>query len=331
MNTLTIISLFCDKDYQYIPALLKRIDKKVICNYELILVDNREKNKDIEIPEIWEFFKTHNGELISKGENLCQLAAKKWAVSKAIGDYVWFVDGDDDLEDTVSYRILNTCKEDIIVFNYTMDNIDTDVKVYQECFITDKIIKNKKIFRTDDYLRLACPTCWNKWFRKDLLQKVFENIPNNIRVSCNEDVYIFSAMLNRSKKVHQIPVYIYTNRPDRGTSNNNIHSVERFKLILQGWQESMKLFKKEFPKDTELFIYESKKNSDTRYFLSRICCSDKEIWKDEIDLLIKVIEPSYIKNIVKQCSIECFLSDNMRDIEVASDLKIEILKILNNI
>lgn len=318
MKKLTIISLFCDKDFQFLPSLLDNIDKKVICDFELILVDNREEFKNTEIPAISIFQKYHSCKVLSRGYNLCQLSSKKYALSYAVGEYVWFIDGDDEIEDTVSNIILNICESDIIVYNYRC-NFSKDEICYEEISNNYQVLKNLNSFRNNDYLKKVTPTCWNKWFKKSLLDSVFTTIPDNIKVSCNEDVFICSASLNRANSIQEIPFYVYCNFAYRGISNNKyIDSLEKFKIIFTGWEESMELFKKEFPNDCALFSYMSKRNNDILYFLRRVKASSKELWSEELDFLNKVfnstelIEASHkIKDIVLQSFIKKYFSENL--------------------
>jgi len=310
-NTLAIVSLFCDKDYQYIPSLLESIHKKVFCSYEVVLVDNREKNKDIPIPEIEEFLKVHKGICISKGENLCQLAAKKWALEYTSSNYVWFIDGDDDICGAISDALLASCRSDIIAFNYVFNNESEKRIIYQESFYKNKTIRNKFKFRTDLYLEHSCVTCWNKWFKRSLLLKIFKNIPDHLKISCNEDVYICCAALNNATSIDERIEFIYINNPHRGISNNNtIDNIDRFKMIIQGWKDSMKLFKIEFPFNTKLFNYESKRTCDINYFLGRMYISKKEIWEQEIHLLLNIFDSKEILSCLSQDNITYKNSNN---------------------
>lgn len=293
MNYLTIIILFCDKDYQYIPNLLSRIDRKVICSFEVLLVDNRENYKDIKIPEIENFKRFHNIEVLSKGYNLCQLAAKKYALQFARGNYIWFVDGDDEIEDTVTSYLLNSIYTDICVFNY-INNYSPleDTLIYQEVSRKYKLYGPEK-FQSNDYVRKICATCWNKWFKKDLLDGIFKEVQDDVKVSCNEDVYILCAALNRSKSICEVPLYLYTNYPNRGISaNNKINNIESFKTIFQGYEQSYKLLKKEFPVNNQLFNFEEKKESDLSYFIKRISVSEKNLWEEEINILLEYFDKS---------------------------------------
>ena len=318
---LSIIILFCDKDYQYIPSLLESISRKVICDYELLLVDNRDSHKGESIPEIELFFKKHKGEYLTKGENLCQLAAKKWALSKAKNDYVWFIDGDDDICDIISDSMLNSCKGDIVAFNYVYNNELEKRIIYQESFYSHRFIRNKRSFRTDTYLEVSCVTCWNKWFKRSLLDKIFKNVPDHFRVSCNEDVYICCAALNNAKVIEERNNFIYVNNPHRGVSNNLISDMSRFNMIAQGWQDSMRLFKLEFPFNTKLFNYEQKRSNDVKYFLNRMYNSKKDIWGQELEVLCKLFTKEELLSTAKEFEYEGYLITLKRDETLQNELR----------
>ena len=321
-NSLAIIVLFCDKDYQYIPSLLSNIHNRVCCSYELILVDNREKYKEVSIPEIEDFFKTHKGKCISKGRNLCQLAAKKLALDYVTSRYVWFVDGDDDICGVISDSLLASCKSDMVAFNYVYNNESEKRIIYQESFYKNRTRRNKFKFRTDSYLEHSCVTCWNKWFKRSLLLKIFKNIPDHLKVSCNEDVYICCAALNNANTIDERRDFIYINNPHRGISNNNtIDSIDRFKMIIQGWEDSIKLFKIEFPFNTKLFNYENKRACDIKYFLGRMYISKKEIWGQELELISKIFSKEEILETAHNFEYEGHLVTLSRDEELQTSFK----------
>jgi hypothetical protein len=65
----------------------------------------------------------------------------------------------------------------------------------------------------------------------------------------------------------------------------------------------MKLFKIEFPFNTKLFNYEDKRTCDINYFLGRMYISKKEIWEQEIYLLLNVFDAKEI--------LSCLSKDNI--------------------
>ena len=68
----------------------KAIENNIKVSYEVLLYDNREKdNSDLNI---------HNYEILGQnGKNEFQLKAKSELIKNAKGEYIWFVDADDDI------------------------------------------------------------------------------------------------------------------------------------------------------------------------------------------------------------------------------------------
>lgn len=50
---LSIVSIFCDNDYNLVESLVKSIEENIEVEHEIILMDNRDvyKNEKIDIPE----------------------------------------------------------------------------------------------------------------------------------------------------------------------------------------------------------------------------------------------------------------------------------------
>lgn len=292
---LSIIILFCDKDYKYIPGLLYNMDKKIACDYEVILVDNREKEKG-EIKEIKNFFKNHNGTCLVSGKNLGQVVAKKMAFEKSTGKYVWFFDGDDEPCDVITQTLLDNLKEDLVIFNYGYKNEKRDELIYIEC-----VDKNKRKFfgfKNSMYLNGVSVTCWNKFVSRKILEDIFKYVNTDKVISVNEDVWLMSAVLNKSKTIREYPLFVYINRPDRGISNNKINSIENFKKIIQGYNETMKLFRIEFPKDCKLYCERNKRLQDIGYFINRVYNSSKNIRNKEIELICDVFSNEEIEKVL---------------------------------
>ena len=86
---LSICILFCDKDQHYIPSLLKNIKEKCQVKYEVVLIDNR-KNKSVPL---------NVDARIYPCDKLGQWNGRRLAISKAKGDYIWFIDADDSINE----------------------------------------------------------------------------------------------------------------------------------------------------------------------------------------------------------------------------------------
>lgn len=217
---LTIAILFCDKDYQHIPFLLDLIEDNVLIKYELILVDNREASK-------YEYIDFKNATVIDMQYNARQLQGRKQAINYATGDYIWFIDADDEVlfisED--KQNLLNK-DYDAIYFNFYNEKIPC--KLFEE----DKII-NKPCER-DVYIN-GRNMLWNKWIKTDILKKVETHIPTDIVASASEDTALVLGTLKYSKTLYECSDFVYIYKSTLGSiGQKHISAPNRFQEFLIG-------------------------------------------------------------------------------------------------
>lgn len=121
MELLTIGLLVCDNDVHLLQSTLEKIKNKVHIPYEVLLYDNTETctlpplDKDIKV--------------FSKGtwkENVRQFSARKTLTQKAKGEYIWFIDPDDDFVE-IDKSFLDCVKDDVdcVQFKYITDARET--------------------------------------------------------------------------------------------------------------------------------------------------------------------------------------------------------------
>lgn len=276
---LSIVVTFCDKDVKYINNLLKSIKEKVHVSHEVILIDNREKDKS-ELELI-------NATVYSKGYNAYQFEARRFAVQYCKGDYIWYFDADDvvfevnsDLEDKFT--------EDIVVFNYA---IKQNVVILPYNWEYLKAAFNRKRFstiKTEDVLPL-CPnndvwdlyTCvlWNKWIKRTIMESIVPLIPKDKIVVASEDVLYCALAIEKSDTVCfcDDAIYMYNELLSSGVCC--YMTTERFMHIITGFDISRNLFNTLF-KDPSIY---NDLNYNAAYFLSKLLyCDDIDICMDKL-------------------------------------------------
>lgn len=206
---LSIIILFCDKDFQYLPALIMNIEKCVFIPYELIFIDNRENNKEpFKLKDNWQYH--------SFGYNARQVRGRKKGIELAKGKYIWFVDADDSINE-VSDRSLLESECDMIVFQGKAD------------YVQRLNILSYKVLCT-----ISVPL-WNKWIKTDVLRKVEENIPADLDGSASEDTMLVIGSMKFSKSIQYCSTKIYNYNVDRSScGREQIESTEHFSRIIYG-------------------------------------------------------------------------------------------------
>lgn len=297
---LSVVILFCDKDYQYILPLLESVYSKMKCEWDLVIVDNTEKYKNPKLVEDINKYMSDKGvdyKVIVNPKNYAQLSSKKQSLEFCKGDYVWFIDGDDDIACDITQEMIDSVKGDLVTFTYKRILENPNIKHSEEkwCDIKENdIITLKFLFQNYKYANDIKPQCWNKWIKKSVLNKALQNVEIGKVVSCGEDNFITLASLKYSETVEERTDCLYINYPDRGFSSAySINTVEEFMYIFQGYNDSLNLNRLEF-KDSRLF--------DEKKYISEMLCY----------LLFKV-ENSKIKEDLTSILKECF-GENMWDL-----------------
>ena len=147
---ITIGIIICDKDYIYIDKLLNQISTRVKVPYEIIIIDNREKYKDIPINAPIAF---------SFGYNAYQFSARKKIIDLSRGEFIWFVDGDDEVLGLESFNE----NVDVNIYNYIGSDHESNIK--------PDVLSHVGVLSPDTFSRLGF-ALWNKIIRKSLYNNV---------------------------------------------------------------------------------------------------------------------------------------------------------------
>ena len=268
-----------------IDLLIKSIKEQTYKNFEVLLVDNNSTDKTVDyVKKLIEDDKRFN--ILSEkrqGPNYARLKG----FSKAKGDYIYFADADDYLEDDTLYHFvceITKNKSDVVIGDYIEHNLD-DRKLM-------KGINNGHEGNLRDYkdtLLIKLPL-WNKIFKKDIID---EN--SFIFTFISEDLLLSAISIAKSKKVTYIskPIYHYIFAEGGLTSTVGFN---RLISIIDSHKEIERVFKKEkyyneFKEELEyIFI------SHTIYRIFRITLlKDKKEKEEAYKLLVEHLK-TYDKN-----------------------------------
>ena len=282
MITISIIITFYDKDYHNIPNMLIHLSKLTF-NKEVIFVDDR-NDKSIDIRKE---YNVPNEYLIINsypdGSNVGPFEARRTGTLNATGDYIWFVDVDDqpldikiderNLKDLYIFTLLcfytdeykftlmtsaiifdkvykknNTfsCKNSIINFNIT-DSIK-NIKIVYHFF--DKYV-------AETFLINLC----NKLFKTSIMKSVFNSVEIIKHLDLGEDAFLsflyFDYLIKQNNFTIQFknnpPNYVYNVEGNKYSSHwyiNNDEGIKRKK-------KTQKMFKKYLSNE---YIYNSYKH-----------------------------------------------------------------------
>ena len=267
---LSIVAVFCDKDVQYVPNLLNIIEEKVKVSHEVILIDNRENNKDT--------IDFKGAEVHTKGYNAYQFEARRFAVQFCKGEYIWFIDSDDNIL-TVKKDLENTLKEDLIIFNYMVERnvllLPFSWRFTKEAFKRKRFtsIKRPNLMEwcpTNDLWDICCCTMWNKWVKRNLMEEIVSLVPSDEIIVASEDVLYASLILDRCDTINFCDDTIYIYKEGLACGNELEMTVDKFFHIIKGYDKARALFEK-LIKDHQIY---NNVETNVAYFYSKLIFSE---------------------------------------------------------
>ena len=284
---ISVVVLFCDKDKEYISSLLKNIKDKMHVPYEVVLIDNRTDNSEKLV------FK--NCKMFSFGYNATQVQGRKKGVELAEGEYIWFVDADDEiLEVSSSYKKLLSKNYDIIVFNDWASKERVDAKLQ-----TDNVY---------DYWTLQDigVMLWNKWIRREVLCKTEEHVPEGLLGSASEDTMLVIGSLKYGKSVYYTNKIIYRYHRERsGCGRPVISTVTDYKRIIFGHDKVIECILKMLGSDgIEKMQWELQELTDCKFFIEKLFNCIEDIVGDCIKVLSEYFTVDVIAKSWENYSLE---------------------------
>lgn len=211
----------------FLPRCLDSILQQTYTNIEIIVVnDGSTDGTDLVIDE---YASKDNRIIAIHKENAGVSSARAIGIQKANGEYIGFVDGDDQISPEMYEHLLgNALKYDADVSHcgYKMIFPDGREDLY---YGTGRLIEQTTEQGLYDLLKgeFVEPGLWNKLYKRKLMN--FENSPiwdNTIRI--NEDLLLNYILFSNSEKsiYEDIPLYHYMRRKGSASTSKS----QRFKI-----------------------------------------------------------------------------------------------------
>lgn len=207
IGLLTIGILTCDNDIDKIAQCVARVQERVHIHHEVIVWDNTE-TKDLPSLE--------GVKVLSAGtwkENVRQFDARKGIAQKTAGDYVWFIDPDDDIAQ-IDETFIPHCdaQVDAIVFRHKEDGVS---------------IGNGKGFVAATYKDffhggVISGGLWRKWFKKSALLQAYKLQHFDTRISFMEDDLLELLLVRQPRVVWQSTKAIYNYRCNTSVGGHKV-------------------------------------------------------------------------------------------------------------
>ncbi|MCL2525488.1 MAG: glycosyltransferase [Coriobacteriia bacterium] len=207
----------------YLAPCLDSVLAQTHKNLEIIVVDDGSYD---ETPAILMHYSAEHAHLtVFTTENKGQGHARNFALARAKGEYVMFLDADDTLLNQaveLSLRQALCDESDVVVFDWEFYFDAYDRRLY----LPDKSVATKSPLRGDeclDYLRLVTYFPVNKLYRSDFLAK------HKIRFGEDylyEDVPFWVAAVTAAKKISTMSKPLYVIRVNQSSSTGRGHETD---------------------------------------------------------------------------------------------------------
>lgn len=216
IDMITIGITFCDNDYSHYDRMIQQIGERIRIPHEVIVIDNTQGAK------------LGGRATFAFGYNAYQFAARYKIIKLAKGDYIWFVDGDDEVFELNELRF----KDDILIFNFLSES--------EQVNLEDQYISRD--FRSYKFIQqTARAALWNKLIRRSLYDDIDQYVDNPLlKVVSLEDTFYVALALKNARSLHVCKEYIY--RHNRGLSTAFAITANQFKTLTTGFRDVLKLF-----------------------------------------------------------------------------------------
>ena len=178
---------------KYLDKCLISVTKQIGDDIEILIIDDGSTDNSLAISKKYQ--KKDQRIKIIHQENKGLSISRNVGIDNANGEYIWFINGDDYIEDNsinILRKYLN--KYDIICFNYNSIRNNKIVKTRD----------NKKYYSIHDKYILSYVNAWNKVFKKTLFDN--DRFPSDNHYN---DVYIVPSLIYKTNKIIFLDEYLY--------------------------------------------------------------------------------------------------------------------------
>ena len=202
---------------KYLRQCLNSIVNQTYNDLEILIVDDGSTDSSGYICEEYKDKRIH----VYHTENHGLSAARNYALNRAHGDYIAFLDSDDWLEETAMEQfvmIAETTGADIVACRFLQEYVDKTIKT--KGIDTEYIVRGPRILSTMVIERRLTEDVWNKFYRAKLFDSI--RYPED-RIF--EDKATTYKLLQKAAVLAYTPSYLIHYR-NRANSLSNIHSMK---------------------------------------------------------------------------------------------------------
>lgn len=199
----------------YLRRCLDSVENQTYDNFEVIMIDDGSTDESVKICD--EYAMKHHNFYVIHEKNRGSSLARRYGIEKANGEWLAFVDADDDVHPEYIEKLYKACiKYNVKIATCDMQRIGVDDKPSAISFSSTQLLNYESLMK--HFFNYDFWGFWGKIYRKT----IFENIyypPYNI----NEDYVVMAQLFEKCETVayNPCPLYYYRNNP-QGQSNSKL-------------------------------------------------------------------------------------------------------------
>ena len=232
-HNLSIVLLVYDGNTEFLCGLVEQIRTRVLVDYEIIIVDNR-NDKTFKLD-----FK--DAIIVDAKHNVGILEGRRLGFEASHNDYVWFIDIDDLIVgvDNQEYP-----ESDMLVFPFFMEENFTDRKIY--CSNEGQTVDKKDFFTADVMYNINVLT-WNKWIKREVLEKAYKDIPHFFCIYHEDNILMFTVLkyADSFQFVNTSPIYAHIAN-EKSVTTKIIKDTKSVDTMFIGFEEATEYMKDNF-------------------------------------------------------------------------------------
>ena len=200
-------------------------------DYEIVVINDGSKDGSESV--IRGYQRTHNQIVLYSLENQGVSNARNFGISKATGEYITFVDGDDTVEPDFFEKAVQELDKggyDFVQGNYKIidgDNTRYEQFVSEDVVITEKDTMLDKLFGVEKLIHNAV---WGKVYRAEVIKNTL--FDRTIKIA--EDQKFVFDIIEKSQKIKLLSCigYNYFQRSSSAIHSGNINSeIDKLKVL----------------------------------------------------------------------------------------------------
>lgn len=202
---------------KYIGNLLRKLEKQKKDQIEIILIDDGSKDKSLEICR--EFSIRNDSFRVFHQENQGASAARNQGIKMAEGEYIAFIDSDDDISNTFVSTLYALCKENVAdIIQLDSYIITSNTKEYKRVQLPEGVIEISAY--CNFILEQTVNTLWDKIYKTEIIKN--NQIYFDVNMVMGEDISFTLDVLEHAKTVYIKHSAIYKYKKNEGGLCSNV-------------------------------------------------------------------------------------------------------------